>query len=96
MKLLFIDNKDINLNMLNRRELHLKILVINIYNPNADRPLNSTVDNNKPLSKTNSVEKSTENYAFLLVVAHRLQNPKNITIGRLNVNSLRNKKLWKS
>ena len=128
MKLLFIDNKNINLNMLNRRGLHLneygttrlankfcynmnaswyeicmdaqstkhaknvnKILVINIYNPNADRPTNSTADNNKSLSKTNSVEKSTENYAFLLVVAHRLQNPKNITIGQLNVNSLRNK-----
>ena len=43
-----------------------KILVINIYNPNADRP-------------------------FLLVVAHRLQDPKNITICQLNVNSLRNK-----
>ena len=66
-------------------------LVFNVYKYNTDRPSNSTVDNNRSLSKTNSVERRPESYAFLSVVADRLQNPKNIIIGHSNVISLRNK-----
>ena len=46
--------------------------------------------NNKSLSRYNSAEERTEN-VFPSVTAHRLQNAKNVTIGALNVNSLRNK-----
>ena len=60
-------------------------LVFNVNKYNTDRPTNSTVDNNRSLSKTNSVERRPENYAFLSVVTDRLQNQKNITIGHLNV-----------
>ena len=66
-------------------------LVFNIYKYNTYRPANLTVDNNRSLSKTNSVERRLESCAFLSVVADRLQNPKNITIGHSNVISLRNK-----
>ena len=66
-----------------------KKLVFNVYNSNTDRPVNSAVDNNKSLSKTNSVERRSENYDFPSVVALRLQ--KNITIVHLNLISLKNK-----
>ena len=66
-----------------------KKLVFNVYNSNTDRPVNSAVDNNKSLSKTNSVERRSENYAFPSGVALRLQ--KNITIVHLNLISLKNK-----
>ena len=66
-----------------------KKLVFNVYNSNTDRPVNSAVDNNKSLSKINSVERRSENYDFPSVVALRLQ--KNITIVHLNLISLKNK-----
>ena len=43
------------------------------------------------LSRNNSAEERAENDVFLSVTALRLQNAKNVTIGALNVNSLRNK-----
>ena len=61
---------------------------------NTDRPT---------ISKTNCLEKDLNDanhsfgnnrecsYAFQSVQKHRLQNPKNIIIGHLNVNSLGNK-----
>ena len=42
------------------------------------------------LSRNNSAEERAEN-VFPSVTVHRLQNVKNVTIGVLNVNSLRNK-----
>lgn len=66
-----------------------KKLVFNVYNSNTNRPVNSAVDNNKSLSKTNSVERRSENYAFPSGVALRLQ--KNMTTIHLNLISLRNK-----
>ena len=58
---------------------------------NTDRPVNPTVDSIKSLSRNNSAEERAENDVFPSVIAHRLQNAKNVTIGTLNVNSLRNK-----
>ena len=68
-----------------------KNLVFNVNSSNTDRPVNPTVDNNISLSRNNSAEERTENSVFPSVTAHRLQTPKNVTIGVLNVNSLRNK-----
>ena len=68
-----------------------KNLVPNVNSSNTDRTVNSTVDSIKSLSRNNSAEVKTENDVFPSVTAHRLQNPKNVTIGALNVNSLRNK-----
>ena len=68
-----------------------KNLVFNVNSSNTDRPVNPTVDNIKSLSRNNSAEERAENDVFPSVTAHRLQNAKNVTIGALNVNSLRNK-----
>ena len=68
-----------------------KNLVPNVNSSNTDRPVNSTVDSIKSLSRNNSAEVRAEN-VFPSVTAHRLQNAENVTIGALNVNSLRNKK----
>ena len=51
-----------------------KSLVFNVYSSNTKRTANSTTDNNKPVSKTNSVERSL--IAFPSVVGCRLQIPK--------------------
>ena len=68
-----------------------KNLVFNVNSSNTDRPVNPTVDNNKSLSRNNTAEERDEHDVFPSVTAHRLQNAKNVTIGALNVNSLRNK-----
>ena len=68
-----------------------KNVVPNVNSSNTDRPVNSTVDSIKSLSRNNSAEVRAENDVFLSATAHRLQNAKNVTIGALNVNSLRNK-----
>ena len=68
-----------------------KNLIFNVNSFNTDRPVNPTVDNGKSLSRNNSAEEWAENDVFLSVTAHRLQNAKNVTIGALNVNSLKNK-----
>ena len=68
-----------------------KNLVPNVNSSNIDRPVNSTVESIKSLRRNNSAEVKTENDVFPSVTAHRLQNAKNVTIGALNVNSLRNK-----
>ena len=70
-----------------------KNLVVNVNSSNTDRPVNPTVDTNKSLSTNNSAEEnnSAKNDVFSSVTVHRLQNPKNVTIGARNVNSLRNK-----
>ena len=68
-----------------------KNLVFNVNSSNTDRPVNPTIDNIKSLSRNNSAEERAENDVFPSVTAHRLQNAKNVTIGALNVNSLRNK-----
>ena len=41
-----------------------KYLVFNVNNSNTYRPVNLTVDDSKSLSKTNSVERRPDNYAF--------------------------------
>ena len=60
-----------------------KNVAFNVYNSNTDRPTNSTVDNNKSLSKINYFERKSEDYAFPSIVSHRLQNPKDLTVGSL-------------
>ena len=65
--------------------------VFNVNSSNTDRPVNPTVDNNKSLSRNNTAKERDEIDVFPSVTAHRLQNAKNVTIGALNVNSLRNK-----
>ena len=67
---------------------HLEITCIP---SNTDRLVNPTVDNNKSLIRNNSAEERAENDVFRLVTAHRLQNAKDVTMGALNANSLRNK-----
>ena len=68
-----------------------KNFIFNVNSSNTDRPVNPTVDNNKSLSRNNTAEERDEHDVFPSVTAHRLQNAKNVTIGALNVNSLRNK-----
>ena len=68
-----------------------KNLVFNVNGSSTDRPVNPTIDDIKSLSRNNSAEERAENAVFPSVIAHRLQNAKNVTIGALNVNSLRNK-----
>ena len=68
-----------------------KKLLPNVNSSNTDRPVNSTVDSIKSLSKNNSADVRAENDVFPSVTTHRLQNAKNVTVGALNVNSLRNK-----
>ena len=68
-----------------------KNLVPNVSSSSTERPVNSTVDSTKSLSRNNSAEVRAENDVFPSVTTHRLQNAKNVTIGALNVNSLRNK-----
>ena len=58
---------------------------------NTGRSVNPTVDSIKSLSRNNSDEERVENDVSPSARAHRLQNAKNVTIGALNVNSLRNK-----
>ena len=67
-----------------------KNFIFNVNSPNTDRPVNPTLNNNKSLIRDNSAEERAEN-VFQSVTAHRLQNAKNVTIGALNANSLRNK-----
>ena len=64
---------------------------LNVNRCNTDRPADPTVDNNKSLSRNNSSEERAETDAFPSATAHRLENAKNVTIGVLNVNFLRNK-----
>ena len=68
-----------------------KNFVFHVNSSNSDRPINPTVDSIKSLGRNNSAEERAENDIFPSVTAHRLQNAKNVTIGALNVNSLRNK-----
>ena len=68
-----------------------KNLVFNVNSSNTDRPVNRTVDNITSLNRNNFAEERAENDVFPSVTTHRLQNAKNVTIGTLNVNSLRNK-----
>ena len=63
----------------------------NVNSSNADRPVNPTVDNSQSSSRNNSAEEMAENDVFPSVTTHSLQNAKNLIIGALNVNSLRNK-----
>ena len=68
-----------------------KNLVFNVNSSSTDRPVNSTVDSITSLSRNNSAEERVENDVFSSVTAQRLQNVKDVTVGALNVNSLRNK-----
>ena len=68
-----------------------KNLVLNVSSSKTDRPVDPTVDSIKSLRRNNSAEERAENDVFPSVTAHRLQNAKNVAIGTLNVNSLRNK-----
>ena len=63
-----------------------KNLVFNVNSSNTDRPVKPTVDNNKSLSRNSSAEEQAENDVFPSVTAH-----KNVAMGVINVNSLRNK-----
>ena len=67
-----------------------KNFIFNVNSSNTDRPVNATLNNNKSVSRNNSAEERAEN-VFQSVTAHSLQNAKNVTIGALNANSLRNK-----
>ena len=64
---------------------------LNVNRCNTYRSADLTVDNNKSLSRNNSSEERAETDAFPSATAHRLENAKNVTIGVLNVNFLRNK-----
>ena len=64
---------------------------LNVNRCNTYRSADLTVDNNKSLSRNNSSEERAENDVFPSVTAHRWQNDKNVTVGVLNVNFLRNK-----
>ena len=68
-----------------------KNLVLNVNSSNTDRPVNPTVDKIISLSRNNSAEERAENDVFPSVPTYRFQNAKNVTIGALSVNSLRNK-----
>ena len=68
-----------------------KNLILNVNSSNIDRPVNPTVASIKSISRNNSAEERAENDVFPSITGHRLQNAENITIGALNVNSLRNK-----
>ena len=68
-----------------------KNLVFNVNSSNTDRPVNPTIDNNRSLNKNNFAEERFENDIFSSVTGKKLQNAKNVTIGPLNVNSLKNK-----
>ena len=72
-----------------------KNFVFNVNSSNTDKPVNPTVNssksNNNKSSRNNSTEERAENDVSPSVIAHCLQNAKNVTIGALNVNSLRNK-----
>ena len=64
---------------------------LNVNRCNTYRSADLTVDNNKSLSRNNSSEERAETDAFPSATPHRLENAKNVTIGVLNVNFLRNK-----
>ena len=68
-----------------------KSLVFNVCNSSTDRHANSTVDNDKSLSKTSSFERRPEIMLFHQMLLICYKTHKNITIDHLNVNSLRNK-----
>ena len=68
-----------------------KNLVFNVNSSNTDAPVNPTVYNNKSLSRNISAKERAEYDVFPSFTAHRLQNSKHVTIGALNVTSLRNK-----
>ena len=61
--------------------------------PNTDRPIVSCPEtqNNFRANKTTSRNKINSGNSYSQVQQHRLQNPKNVILGHLNVNSLRNK-----
>ena len=68
-----------------------KSLVFNVCNSSTDRHANSTVDNDKSLSKTSSFERRPEIMLFHQMLHICYKTHKNITIDHLTVNSLRNK-----
>ena len=49
-----------------------KSFAFNVNSSNPDRTVNSTVDNNKSLSRNNSAEEKAENDVFPSVTTHRL------------------------
>ena len=61
--------------------------------PNTDRPIVSCPETQNDLraNKTISRNKINSGNSYSQVQQHRLQNPKNVILGHLNVNSLRNK-----
>ena len=59
---------------------------------NTDRPLvNQIIEKSNLSSNGKNLGFNRTFNTFPLVQEHRLKNPKNVTIGHLNVNSLRNK-----
>ena len=66
--------------------------VFNIFKTTVDRPVSPMFDKgNENLSESVSKHIRRSSNAYQAVKTHRLQNPKNVTIGHLNVNSIRNK-----
>ena len=61
--------------------------------PNTDRPIASCreTQNHLRANKTTSRNKINSGNSYQQVQQHRLKNPKNVILGQLNVNSLRNK-----
>ena len=68
-----------------------KNLNFNVNSSNTGRPVISTVDNNKSVSRNKFAEERAENDVFASVTAHRPQSAKNVTKSAPNVSSLRNK-----
>ena len=60
---------------------------------NTDRPIASCreTQNHLRANKTTSRNKINSGNSYQQVQQHRLKNPKNVILGQLNVNSLRNK-----
>ena len=80
--LFFIDDENINLGMLNKSGLHLN------ENGMVKRLVNNFCFS---MTKWSFLGINECSNAFKSVKAHMLQNPENVIIGYLNVNSLRNK-----
>ena len=61
--------------------------------PNTERPIVSCseIQNHLRANKTTSRNKINSGNSYQQVQQHRLKNPKNVILGQLNVNSLRNK-----
>ena len=81
---------------INTIEKSVKIKKINgklnlkVSTPNTDRPIVSRPETQNDLRANKTISRSKSNW-YPQIQKHRLQNPKNVMLRRLNVNSLRHK-----